>query len=264
MTTELNLEVSSKFLFTKEYRKFEEFCYACSRDRYIGICYGTPGVGKTLSARQFAKVDLFEKLLSSDNLTTEQRTSYTKQVKATETLFYTVDVCNTPKQINTYLSIWLNHGITARYRANRTDYKLVIIDEADHLKVNSLEQIRAIYDKNNVGIILIGMPGMEKRLARYPQLYSRIGFAHEFKAIGEKDIYAVLEFYWQSLGFVFERENDDCKQAITSIVRATNGNFRLINRLFSQIKRILEINKLGKITKEVVEAACDCLVIGIS
>jgi len=263
MTTKLDAQVSTKFLFTKEYRKFEEFCYACSRDRYIGICYGAPGIGKTLSARQFAKVDLFEKLMYSNSLTTEQRTSYTKQVKACETLFYTIDVCNTPKQINTYLSIWLNHRVS-RHASSKTDYKLVIIDEADHLKVNSLEQIRAIYDKNNVGIILIGMPGMEKRLARYPQLYSRIGFAHEFKAIGMKDIYAVLEFYWQSLGYVFEKENDDCKQAITSIVRATNGNFRLINRLFSQIKRILKINKLDKITKDVVEAACDCLVIGIS
>ncbi len=68
----------------------------------------------------------------------------------------------------------------------------------------------------------------------------------------------------EKLQFVFEKDNDDCKQAITSIVRATNGNFRLINRLFSQIKRILEINKLDKITKEAVEVACDCLVMGIS
>jgi len=40
------------------------------------------------------------------------------------------------------------------------------------------------------------------------------------------------------------------------------GNFRLLHRLFAQIGRILTINELRTITKEVVEAARECLVIG--
>lgn len=44
----------------------------------------------------------------------------------------------------------------------------------------SLEQIRDIFGEGAIGLIIIGMPGVEKRMARYPQFYSRIGFVHEF------------------------------------------------------------------------------------
>lgn len=49
---------------------------------------------------------------------------------------------------------------------------------------------------------------------------------------------------------------------IKTIARITNGNFRLLHRLFAQIQRIQEVNGMKKITKEIVLAARNCLVIG--
>ena len=51
-------------------------------------------------------------------------------------------------------------------------------------------------------------------------------------------------------------------EAVATVIRITRGNFRLIHRLCTQIERILHINEIRMVTKEVVEAAREQLVIG--
>ncbi|MEU0844918.1 hypothetical protein ABZ370_36370 [Streptomyces sp. NPDC005962] len=52
-------------------------------------------------------------------------------------------------------------------------------------------------------------------------------------------------------------------EAVAAITRISNGNFRLTIRLVDQIERVLEINEMTTVTKEVVEAARENLVIGV-
>jgi hypothetical protein len=43
-------------------------------------------------------------------------------------------------------------------------------------------------------------------------------------------------------------------ETVAATIRITGGNFRLLNRLLTQIERILEITALREVTKAVVEA----------
>jgi DNA transposition AAA+ family ATPase len=140
--------------------------------------------------------------------------------------------------------------------------KLVIVDEADRLKTAGLEQIRDIYDRYRIGVILIGMPGIEKRLARYPQLYSRVGFVHNYKTISNEEMEHILSTKWTELGMTFNIQDFTDKEALSEIIRITRGNFRLLTRLFTQIDRVMKINNLNVLTKEVVEVARENLIIG--
>ena len=75
-----------------------------------------------------------------------------------------------------------------------------IVDEADSLNINGIEQLTGLYDKLNVGMILIGMLGLEKKLSRYRQLYSRIGFSHRYDLLQSKEMRFILSHYWEKLG----------------------------------------------------------------
>ena len=155
------------------------------------------------------------------------------------------------------------HEHSKNFSNSFQDIELIIIDEIDRLKVQNLEQQRNIYDQHNLAMIFIGMPGIEKKLSRYPQLYSRIGFAHEFDNLSKDETHHILEYKWQDLGDDLKLEDFTDYEAITTIIKITKGDFRLIHRLFAQIDRIMDINDLDKISTEVVETARDSLVIGI-
>ncbi len=311
---------AEKFVVTNEYQRFAEFCAACRRYQYIGLCYGTPGVGKTLSARHYADWDRIAAQLP----VRDADTAALQALQDSQTIFYTPAVVNSSGQIERDITRlryelrslrleecerrqrleldqlrqqentteeerqrrlltevdWLAEPMEApplpisqaamlarayaRANAQIADpTTLVIIDEADRLKMAALEQVRDIFDQGQIGVILIGMPGLEKRLARYPQLYSRVGFVHAFRPLTATHVRELLrQEQWRPVGVSLAAEALADEEALAAIIRSTGGNFRLLQRLLTQIARLLELNELTTITPSVVAAARESLVLG--
>jgi DNA transposition AAA+ family ATPase len=299
------------FVETLEYRRFAEFCDACRRCQYIGVCYGSPGVGKTLSARRYTRWDKIEGVK-----TRELSDAQLQEFAQLDAVLYTTPVVNPPREIErdiaklrhllqdffqepvrreetrtlkqiqkrdadhqgTFFSDynWLFEKLptleptfgqvcreySAMQRAMGDPTRLVLVDEADRLKMASLEQMRAIFDEGGIGLVLIGMPGIEKRLARYPQFYSRIGFVHEFRTLNAEQVRELLAQRWRPAGVALPDTVELDAETVAAIIRVTGGNFRLLGRLLTQAERILEINGLIRVNTSVIDAARESLVIG--
>ena len=83
-----------------------------------------------------------------------------------------------------------------------------------------------------------------------------------FEKLSNDELKHVLEYRWEELSLPLSYEDFEDYESINTVIKITNGNFRLVQRLFSQIIRIMEINELNKINVEVIETARDGLLIG--
>ena len=260
------------FIAIKEHRRFVEFADAVRREAYIGVCLGPAGVGKTLSARCYAHWDRAEKLLDESGPRTDDDAKVYAALPRSRTVFYTPTVRVTRKQLERDLDLLfervdlcvdqhLHAGLVA-HRRRPKHVELLVIDEAERLSPIALEDLRDRFDRHQLGLLLIGMPGLDKRLAAFPQLYSRIGFAHRYRPLDHDELAFVLTRHWQRLGLTFDLQDFTDAQAVAAVARITRGNFRLLQRLFGQVERILRINQLSVITTDVIEAARRTVVIG--
>ena len=283
---------SQGFVITKGYRRFAEMCDACRRARAVGLGYGPPGTGKTESATYYAQWNLLEPLLPESLITFTGRNTFDDlypyrplavpsapldaSIRECRTVFYTPPVANTPRRIEReVLTLFaaFSYLVEAAHQHHQDErdflvtrrfsrrIELLVVDEANRLKDGSMEQLRDIADRGKMGLVLLGMPGLEKRIARAPQLYSRIGFNHEMEPLSQEETRDFLEKRWRHHVKPYSDDFTD-KEAVGAILRITKGNIRLIERLMMQVEHVLVANQLTVVTKEVVETARKNLIIG--
>jgi len=282
----------ASFVVTKGYRLFAEMCDACRQDRFVGLGYGPPGTGKTLSAMYYAHWNTVKPFLPEPLITFAGRSAmdglypyrpfsfasapFEAPILESRTVFYTpapsASAGRIEKEVMTLFAAYSYLAEAAHQRHHPSEefavtrrypslIELLIVDEANRLKDVGLEQIRDIADRGEIGLVLLGMPGLDKRLRRAPQLYSRIGFVHEIEPLSEEETRFFLAQRWSHRISAQSADFTD-QEAVAAIIRITQGNMRLIDRLMKQVERVLTANQLTVVTKEVVETARKNLIIG--
>lgn len=229
---------------------------------------GYSGVGKTLAAYSYAKWKYFSHL---QNPHFERVTTWDSEVlRGVDTVVYTPLVSMTANAVLVQiLSLVAQAESIVCHEAgygypDNGQVKLLIIDEANRLKYQSLEHIRDLFDQLRIGVVFMGLHGLEKVISCLPQFRNRVGFRHEFKPLSVADMTDLIDSAcFKELRLGIQDNHFDSRETIEKLARATSGNMRTLNRLCLQIKRVMKINGLDAITDDVVETARQALIIGL-
>lgn len=222
---------------------------------------GPAGVGKTLSARHYARWDTAEALLLEWGPRDESDLKVYAALARSRAVFYTPTVGVTLRELRQDLprlisrtDICIDQHVRQEgdsvSRRSPKNVELVIVDEAERFSMAALEYLRELFDREGGRLIVIGMPGIDMRLSRYLQLFNRVGFAHSYRPLQNEELTFALTRRWKQLGLGLDEANFTDAQAIAAIVHVTGGNFRLVHRLFVQIERVMRINGLNAVTEK--------------
>jgi DNA transposition AAA+ family ATPase len=253
---------------TKPYQSFVECCDTCRRFRYVAICYGPAGVGKTLAARWYANWDAIEPLLMRRGV----RMPVDGEARPYPRVgLYTPGRTIRPKQIENDVALLMwslenleKVSLTQHLEAHLSGetrvsegLELLIIDNVHRLDVLSMDVVQDIYDRYRIGVVLLGSEVLkEKHLARLEHLRVRVGDVRPFGVLSRKEVFEMIPHVLSGLNMDFQAEQGlTLSQLTDDIHHATNGNLSLIRHFLTQIVIVLQEKKTAVITSDIVQKA---------
>ncbi len=149
----------------------------------IAVVYGGAGVGKTTALRRYAET-------SNNVWTVTARPAASSMAAMLREIGAALEL---------HASGWQNRALSSDIiRALTGTRGLLVIDEAQHLSVQALEEARSIHDAAQVGLVLSGNESVYARLtgasrrSDFAQLFSRVGRRVRIGMPGTDDVTAIL------------------------------------------------------------------------
>ncbi len=219
-------------------------CDLVARDNELAVIYGKAGTGKTEAVKHYQQIHDDVLLVRCD-----------KAITAGELLLEILKgLTESPSGYSS-----LHQRIMDIQFHLRRGSRLIILDEADQLQVRTLEMVRAIYDDNNCGLILLGLPRVIDLMTKgkslrenLTQLYSRVGYKYEIKPPSNQEIKAIIAHRGYQLS---EPLIKDIKVWMDDA-----GELRLLDKLLSRAENIREWNNMPAVNDDAVRGAYNLLI----
>ena len=224
------------FVETSVSKRLFEVATMCHVGQEMGVAYGEPGLGKTSAAKAYVKE-------YPSTILIESYMGYTSKV-------FMQEIAN---RVNLEPNRAMHYNFEQSIARLKDTNRLLIIDEAEYLRYETLELIRRIHDMANIGVLLVGLPRLVENLrgkkGQYAMLSSRIGVSASLQNLRYEDTE-------QLVLTVIPDANGLCKV----YHECSNGNARVLNKLISRSLRVAAINEI-KVNAEVVKEASKLLIL---
>jgi DNA transposition AAA+ family ATPase len=133
------------------------------------------------------------------------------------------------------------------------EVEMLVIDEADRLKPETFADVRDIYDKLGIAVVLVGTDRLDAVIKRDEQVYNRFRACHRFGKLSGEDFKNTVAVWEQKVLKLPVASNLTSKEMLRILVSATEG---YIGRL-DEILREAAIRSLSagfqKVEKSVLQ-----------
>ncbi|WP_375513403.1 TniB family NTP-binding protein [uncultured Nostoc sp.] len=160
------------------------------------------------------------------------------------------------KEMIEYLKFRATKGTVSDFRGRAMEVlkgcgvEMLIIDEADRLKPETFAEVRDIYDKLGIAVVLVGTDRLEAVIKRDEQVYNRFRACHRFGKLSGKDFQDTVQAWEDRVLKLPVSSNLTTKDMLRILTSATEG---YIGRL-DEILREAAIRSLSKGFKKIDKA----------
>ena len=112
--------------------------------------------------------------------------------------------------------------------------EMVIIDEADRLKPKTFAEVRDIFDKLEIPVILVGTDRLDTVIKRDEQVYNRFRACHRFGKLSGEDFKWTVEIWEKQILKLPVASNLSSKRMLKTLGEATGGYIGLLDMILRE------------------------------
>jgi len=208
-----------KFVMTMPAKRLFEVARLCHIKCEPGVAYGQSGIGKTTAVMEYVRKYPATVLIESD------------QTCTLKTILSTLN-----RKLGFSGAGSTNSLFMECVEKLKDSDRLVIIDEAEHLSIRALEQLRRLNDFAHIGVLFVGMPRLMHKFqglrGTFEQIFNRaVGNVAQIEQPKISDFEALLE------------ANGESKELAKHYHEASGANTRIFSKLYDRCYDTAQINE---------------------